>query len=310
MVPSLPLSINPPAAVPPDPTVITIGVFDGVHLGHRALIQATVERAHTLGIRSAAITFDPHPRAVLGRGEAIQYLNSLSERIDLIRSLGVDTVAVLRFSLAVAGLSAEAFVRELKAQMGLAELWVGPDFALGKGRQGTVPVLRELGTAVGFAVETVPPVVVDGEVVSSSLIRRLLLAGDVEAAAILLSRPYTLEGIVAVGDRRGRTLGFPTANLPLAPERVAMANGVYVVRAHSQGRALPAVASIGVRPTFGLNERGLEVFIMDFADDLYGQPLRVEFLRRLRPELQFDSIDALVAQMQRDVADARAYFCR
>jgi len=305
---SIRLTIDPPIHMPGSPSVVTIGVFDGVHLGHRALIGQAVERARALGVRSVAITFSPHPREVLARGEPVQYLTDIDERRALIHALGVDVVATLHFNLAVAGLSADAFLAEIEAQLGLVELWVGPDFALGHHRHGTVPVLQEIGRQMGFAVHTVPPVVLDGVVVSSSNIRRMLLEGDVAGAAVFLGRPYTLEGTVEPGARRGRQLGFPTANIPLSATRVVPANGIYVVRALTAQGLLPAVANVGIRPTFGQNEPNLEVHILDFEGDLYGQHLRVAFLRRLRSERRFASIADLQAQIQADVYQARAYF--
>lgn len=304
----LPLSVQPEAADTPAPSVITIGVFDGVHLGHRQLVACTVERAKTLGLRSVAVTFDPHPREVLGKAQGVTYLSHIFERTELLRQLGAGAVAVLHFSSAVAALTAEEFVSSLRTRLGLRELWVGPDFALGRGREGTVPVLRSIGGRLGFAVHTVSPVVLDGTIVSSSSIRNRLTAGDVEGAASLLGRPYALGGEVALGEQRGRTLGFPTANLAVDLRRTLPSDGVYAVNAVVGDQAFPAAASIGVRPTFGNHARNLEVHILDYAAELYGQPMKVEFLKRVRSEQRFTSVDQLVAQMRRDVESVRDYF--
>lgn len=292
------------------PSVVTIGVFDGVHLGHRQLIGCAVDRAQALGRRPLALTFDPHPREVLGKPGPVGYLTDLDERISLIRRLGVSAVAVLHFSREVAALGAEEFVRELVGRLGMSELWVGPEFALGHRREGTVPVLRTLGSRLGFRVHTVSHVLLDGVAVSSSAIRAHLTRGEVEAASELLGRPYALHGIVQVGEQRGRTLGFPTANLPVDTRRVLPADGVYVVVAETAAGRSEAVASIGVRPTFGVNQRNLEVHLLSEARELYGQSMRVEFLTRLRPERRFESVEALVAQMREDVAAARRYFAK
>mgnify|MGYP005849519337 CR=1 FL=1 len=301
------LILDPPTLDRVRPSTVTIGVFDGVHLGHRHLISHAVRRAQLQGIRSVAITFDPHPRAVLAKGEPVQYLTDLAERSRLIREVGIDVVATLKFTPVVAGLTAEAFMEEVKARLGLIELWVGPDFALGRARHGTVPVLRAIGAQMGFTVNTVEPLVLEGVVVSSSTIRKMLSQGDVEAAARLLGRPYALEGVVRHGDHRGRLLGFPTANLDLDPSRVTPEDGVYVAVARLPNGTLPAVANIGVRPSFGPGNRGLEVHVLDFSGDLYGQHIRVEFLHRLRPEVRFASVVDLQAQIRRDAEAAREY---
>jgi riboflavin kinase / FMN adenylyltransferase len=289
------------------PTVLTLGVFDGVHLGHRALISAAVAEARARGLRSAAMTFAPHPAEVLAQEAAVQYLSSLPQRKALIRAVGAEIVVTLHFTREVASLTAEEFMADITRELGVVSLWVGPDFALGRGRQGNMSVLAEIGSRMGYSIQTVPAVVLDGAVISSSTIRALLLKGMIREATAMLGRPYTLEGEVRRGDGRGRHLGFPTANLQLDPRRVIPANGVYVVRASPGPTTLAGVANVGTRPSFGVNERNLEVHLLDFAADLYGQHLRVEFLERLRPEMRFGSTDELVAQMHHDAAAARAF---
>jgi len=287
--------------------VLTIGVFDGVHLGHQALISAAVNEARSRGLHSAAMTFSPHPAEVLAKGEPVRYLTSLPERKALIRAVGTDAVVTLHFTREVAALTAEEFMNDIVPDLGVVSLWVGPDFALGRGRQGTVGVLADIGKRMGYTVQTVPPVLLDGVVISSSAIRCLLQEGVVTEANRMLGQPYALEGAVRRGDGRGRLLSFPTANLLLDPKRVVPANGVYVARARIGSQSLPGVANIGTRPSFGDNERNLEVHLLDFSGDLYGHRLRVEFLERLRPERRFKNVDDLVAQMQRDAAAARAF---
>lgn len=287
--------------------VLTLGVFDGVHLGHRALISAAVDEARARGVRSAAMTFSSHPAEVLAKGETVPYLSSLPDRKALIRAVGAEAVVTLHFTREVASLTAEEFMVDVSRELGVISLWVGPDFALGRGRQGTVPVLAEIGTRLGYTVQTVPPVVLDQVVISSSSIRGLLQVGMLSEANRMLGRAYALEGTVRRGDGRGRHLGFPTANLRLDPKRVVPANGVYVVRARFGQQSLAGVANVGTRPSFGDNERNLEVHLLDFSGDLYGQQLRVEFRERLRPELRFGRKDELTAQLHCDVASARKF---
>jgi len=291
---------------PERPAALTIGVFDGVHRGHQALISQTVQRARAIGGRSIVLTFYPHPRLVLRPDVPVYELTSLSERAELIAALGVDVVATLAFTKELSLLPAEAFIDMLLQHVALRELCVGPDFALGQGRSGTVAVLRELGAQRGFVVNAIPPVRLGGERVSSTRVRTLVAAGNVEQAAQLLGRPMVIEGTIITGVQRGRTLGFATANLAPAAPYLLPSNGIYAVYAELDGERLPAVANIGVRPTFGHNALLVEVHILDFDRVIYGKRLRVHLIKRLRDELRFASVDALVAQMQRDVAAARS----
>ena len=292
---------------PRRPTALTIGVFDGVHLGHQALAGATVDEARQRGWRALALTFWPHPRSVVGRGADVQHLTTLPERRALLRRRGVQGVATLHFTPEVASLRAEEFMRQLKERLDVVSVWVGSDFALGRGREGTASVLGEIGRRTGFTVQTVSPVTLDGTVVSSSAVRTALQTGDLQQANQMLGRAYAFQGEVVPGDRRGRTLGFPTANVALPKQLVVPANGVYVVAARLGCERFFGVANVGTRPSFGTHEENLEVYLLDFSGDLYGRRLRVEFLRRLRAEERFDSVEGLVAQMQRDVAAARAF---
>lgn len=295
-------------------SVVSIGVFDGVHLGHQHLLRPAVARARERGYLAVAVTFNPRPREVLRPDLPSEYLTTLEERIALLGDLGFDYVPVLEFTREVAAIPADEFARVLKRRYRMVELWEGPDFALGRGRGGTIPVLRQLGAELGFTVTTVEPLVLAGEVVSSTRVHQKLGEGDVVGAASLLGRPFAVAGEVVTGAGRGRTIGIPTANVA-TPERQALpANGVYAVccrvleprgRPIAPGPALPGVANVGTRPTFDDGQRSLEVHLLDFAADLYGARLRVEFVRRLRPELRFPSVQALLEQIRQDVDRAR-----
>jgi len=286
--------------------VLTIGSFDGVHLGHQHLIRQLMARADKLGCRSGALTFHPHPRAVLRPNDPLNYLSTLDERTALLATLGLDQLVVVPFDMTVAATTAEAFVRHLHHYLGMCELWVGADFGMGHDREGTAERLGELGQELGYALHVVEPLFAGDSPISSTRIRRLLAQGNVSQAAALLGRPYTLSGPVVHGFERGRKLGFPTANVALAPERAIPAYGVYAVRCCWNGIIWPGVAGIGVRPTFDNGDPSLEVYLLDYAGDLYGVEMTVEFVEHLRPELRFDDIADLVLQLERDVADARS----
>ena len=287
---------------------LTIGAFDGVHLGHRALVEPFVAAAHAAGAPAVALTFFPHPSVVLQQQRTPFYLSTPDEKAELLGALGVDVVITHPFNRRVAAMSARAFVGELKAHLGLRMLWVGYDFALGRNREGDIPTLRRLGREMGFEVHVVEALRIDGEIVSSSRIRALLAAGEVEAANRLLGRPYRVSGRVVRGDGRGRSLGFPTANLRIWARRMVPAPGVYVARAHLEdGSTFGAVVNIGVRPTFEVRPKAprVEAHLLGFSGDLYGRCLTLEFWQRLRGERRFPSPEALAAQIRRDVARAQ-----
>jgi riboflavin kinase/FMN adenylyltransferase len=298
--------------------VLTIGVFDGVHLGHQALIRGVVQQARALGGLAVVLTFHPHPRSVVAPESSWGYLCSLEERIARIAELGPDLLMVLRFTAELAATSAEDFVVELLRHTPLHTLYVGTDFSLGRGKQGDVAVLEALGKRHGFAVRPAPQVCLDGQAVSSTRIRELVQAGQVREASRWLGRSFSLRGEVVGGTGRGRELGFPTANLHLHPRQVLPADGVYAARvglpravctpanAGKGNPPRPALAYVGRRPTFGENERVAEVHLLDFCGDLVGYELRAEFVERLRPERRFASVAELIAQMQRDAARARS----
>jgi len=281
-------------------TIVTPGNHDGVHLGHRALLAA----ARELGSHVTALTFDPHPAVVLAPSKAPPLLTTPTRRAQLLRELGADAVEVLAFDEALAAMSPEAFVREvLVDRLGAAGVVLGPDFRFGKGRSGDVDTLRALGATHGFEVRTVPPVQREGGVVSSTRIRRLVQAGEVDAARRLLGRVHDAGGRVVRGDQRGRTIGFPTANLDC--ESVLLpADGVYAVVMRVDGDLHRGVANLGVRPTFAAG-RSVEAHLFDFDGDLYDRDARVGFVKRIRGERKFDGIEALKAQIATDAAAAR-----
>jgi len=294
---------------PGRPCAVTIGVFDGVHRGHQHLVALLLERARQQGLAAVAVTFNPHPRTVLRPGTAVTYLTSLEERVELLQSLGLDAVAVLAFTSELAQLSARDFVSLLAQELEMKLLVVGSDFALGRNREGTVGVLRQLGRDLGFAVEVGQLLTEEGEKVGSSSVRQALSAGDMEQVARLLGRPFSLSGPVVVGAHRGRSIGFPTANIGLGLDRALPAFGVYVTRAYVRENSYASCTNIGVRPTFDAEPRPtVETYILDLDEDLYGQELRIDLLHRLRGELRFDSVDDLVAQIRRDIHSTREYF--
>lgn len=264
-----------------------------------------IEQARQLDSAAGVLTFHPHPRLVLKRQAEPLYLTSLEERLERLRDSGVDFVAPLTFTSTLAQVSAEDFVDALVDEVKLRHVVVGPGFALGRGREGNAARLGELGATRGFTVETVQPLVEDGQVVSSTAIRSALLEGRVADAAGLLGRPFTLGGPVVQGDQRGRTIGFPTANIGIGPDRLLPANGVYATYAHLGDARHLAATNIGERPTFGVNAKTVEAHLLDFDRDIYGQEVRLEFVERLRPEQRFAGIDALREQISRDVERAR-----
>ena len=287
-------------------TALTIGVFDGVHRGHQALMKATVALAEETKLTPAAMTFHPSPVAVISPGRRLSYIGSLDERIQWIKDLGIEIVVPVTFTDDVLRISAKQFVDLLLDCLRMRQLVVGPDFVLGHKRQGDIPFLGQLGRQLGFGVRVVDFEQSSEGRVSSTAVREAVKAGEMELAAGLLGRPFSVVGVVESGEKRGRELGFPTANLAIESELLIPANGIYACRVHFDGVAHRGVSSIGVRPTFGDgNSRMVEVFLLDFDRDIYGRKLRVEFFSRLRQEERFESAEALVEQMHRDVATAR-----
>ena len=289
------------------PVSLTIGAFDGVHRGHQALISQMVADAHAADGLAGLLTFAPHPLAVLRPELSPAYLTTPTERDEVLAGLGLDFVLVLPFTRETAALPAEDFMRQLAAHVPLRALWIGPDFALGRDRAGDAAHLAQLGAVLGYQVAVAPSFEWKGAPVRSSRIRQLLTAeGDVTTAAELLGRPYSIEGIVQGGAQRGRTIGFPTANLATPPQRLLPQNGVYACWAWRGERGHPAVVNVGIRPSFDAGALSVEAFLLDFSGDLYGEALSLSFSERLRGERRFDSPAALIAQIQADVSAARA----
>jgi riboflavin kinase/FMN adenylyltransferase len=294
---------------PGQPCGVTIGVFDGVHRGHQHLASVLLERAKAEGLTTVALTFNPHPRTVLRPGTAVTYLTSLEERVELLQALGLDSVGVLAFTSELAQLSAEDFLSLLVEELEMRLLVVGPDFALGRNRAGTIGVMRQIGERLGFRVEVAPLLAEADEKVGSSAIRQALAEGNVGRVGRLLGRPFSLRGPVVAGDRRGRTLGFPTANIAIGLDRALPAYGIYVTRAYVRENSYESCTSIGIRPTFDVEPRPVvETYILDFDEDVYGQEMRIALLHRLRGEQRFASAEELIAQMRRDIEETRASF--
>jgi len=292
-------------AWPNGPVHLAIGVFDGVHLGHRALIAHLVRGAREQQASAVAATFDPLPIQVLAPGAPASGLSDMSERVKLLREAGADAVVVFRFDEAFARLSADEFVDRVRGACDIRRIVVGPDFHFGRRAEGDCDKLRDRGKRDGFTVDVVTPIEIDGAIVSSTRIRNLLLAGNVEAAARLLGRPYTLRGRVVHGAKRGRALGFPTINLALPKERLLPRDGIYAMWAEMGEGRFKAAASLGVRPTFGGGERVLEAYLLDFSGEAYGEEVEVAFVKRLRDEIAFASPAELSAQIARDVEQTK-----
>jgi riboflavin kinase/FMN adenylyltransferase len=290
----------------PGPIVLAIGVFDGVHLGHRAVIERALSDARTLGGNAVVVTFDPHPARVLRPDKAPRLLTSTAHKLRIIHSLGAAHVLAIPFTNEFASTDPADFIRALAGACPLREICVGHEWAFGKNRVGNLALLDLLGHELGFEEVGVPAVEIDGEVVSSTVIRAALEAGDLPKAARFLGHEYSILGTVKRGDQLGRQLGFPTANLAAHNEQFPP-NGVYVVDAFIDGSLRRAVANIGVRPTVthATGERLLEVHVLDFSGDLYDSDMEIVFRRFLRPEQKFPSLDALRTQIAVDAESAR-----
>ncbi|HJR06761.1 MAG TPA: bifunctional riboflavin kinase/FAD synthetase [Pyrinomonadaceae bacterium] len=295
------------------PTVLTLGVFDGLHLGHQLIMRTVVERARVLDAVPTAITFDPHPRAVLHPESAPPLLQTFDQKIEAFGVLGIEQAIVIRFDAEFAQISAEDFLRDVvRERLQAREVYLGRGFAFGRGREGNIELLRAASGRLGFHADEVAEVRLRGARISSSRIREMLAAGRVNLARRMLGRPYGVEGRVVRGDERGRTLGFPTANLQ-PQNRVIPQAGVYVTATLIEGAWRRSVTNVGTRPTFKLTnaaEPSVETFVMDWTGDLYGDVVRVRFLHRLRAERKFASVAELKAQIDKDVARAARYFSR
>ncbi|MEO7431741.1 MAG: bifunctional riboflavin kinase/FAD synthetase [Dokdonella sp.] len=291
----------------PRGSVLCVGAFDGVHVGHRALLARVCARAEALELSPIAISFEPIPREFFARAVAVPRLVNAREKIGLIAESGVAALLMLRFNERLSEMSAERFIDEvLVGRAGAREIWVGADFRFGHGRRGDVAMLREHGSRSQFAVEVMPDIAIARERVSSSAIRAHLGDGEFDDAARLLGRRFSIGGHVVRGQQLGRTLGYPTANIRLGT-RTSPVGGIFAVRVHGvDAGPMPGVASLGIRPTVNGTEPLLEAHLFDFDGDLYGRRIEVEFVQKLRDEEKFDGLDAMVRQIDRDADQARA----
>jgi riboflavin kinase/FMN adenylyltransferase len=287
------------------PTYIAVGSFDGVHLGHQTLLQAMVAQARQDGARAAALTFFPHPRRVLQTMPPRFYLTTLDDRVHQLAEQGIDLVITHPFDDQVRQIRAADFVDQLLAALDMRQLW-GGNFALGYRREGDVPFLRRQGEEKGFSVVTLDTLVMfDGAPVSSRRAREALAVGDMATVNGCLGRLHSVRGPVVKGDQRGRTIGFPTANLALWDELLLPDNGVYATYAHVHGRRYAAATNVGVRPTVNGASLTIEAHLLDFDEDIYGEEVRLEFVRRIRPEMKFAGLEALKGQIVADVEGVR-----
>ena len=292
-------------SAPSKDTVLTVGVFDGVHLGHQHLLGHLLQLS-TPSLLPTVLTFNNHPVSVLRPEIQMGYLTSPEHKVQLLRDLGIGLVVGLDFTWELSQVSAHDFVAALFDRLRMRGLVLGPDTALGHNREGDLEFLRQQGEQLGFWVESVEPLVLDGVIVKSREIRADIAKGDVASAARMLGRNFSIRGEVVLGDRRGRQLGFPTANMKPDGQMLLPGDGIYATWAIIDGARYPSATSIGVRPTFGLTERLVEVHVMDFNADIYGQQLSVEFVAKVRDQETFSTVDELIEKINQDVVDSRA----
>ena len=288
-------------------TYLTIGVFDGLHLGHKALLSELTGRAKKEGLQSGVITFKQHPRKVINPGNEIQFLTNLQLKIKLIKDEGVDFVIPLTFTREIAGISAADFISLLQKHLKMKGLIVGPDFALGNNRKGDISFLREMGKSMNFEFAVIPPFKNSAGIVSSTAIRNALAAGDMQKAGHLLGRYFSIEGEVVEGTGTGKKLGFPTANLFVDAEQALPLEGVYATQTIIDGQCHNSVTFIGKRATFGDTRRTIETHVLDYNEDLYHKNLKIDIIYRLRSEITFKNADALAEQIRQDVTAAKNY---
>jgi riboflavin kinase / FMN adenylyltransferase len=286
-------------------TVLTLGNFDGLHLGHQELIKIVMKRARETGAASMVVTFRPHPLKILAPEKCPPLISIYEEKIALFEKLGLDVLVKIPFTLDFSAMSPEDFTKKILCDLlGAKEIFVGYNYRFGRGRAGTVETLKKLGEKYGFVVREVEQISLDGEVISSTKIRKLLGEGQVERAARLLGRTYAITGIVVKGDGRGKGLGFPTANI--APKHsIIPAGGVYAVRFFVREKLYDGIANIGVRPTFDENRLTIEVYVLDFNEDIYGEEISLYFIGKIREERKFKSPDDLIRQIAADIRTAR-----
>jgi riboflavin kinase/FMN adenylyltransferase len=292
----------------PRPSAVAVGNFDGLHSGHRKILSRLCRLAGARGLRSLVLTFEPHPERALGR-RSVRMIDTPEQRLERLRGTCVDAVAVVPFDRRFARLDGRAFVENvLRDRLGAREVVVGRGFRFGRGRRGDTDALKRQGRRAGIGVHVVPPALLDGRVISSTAVRVLLGRGRVEEAARLLGRPYEIRGRVVPGHRRGRLLGFPTANLETSNE--ILPEGVFITRTVVRGRAYPSLTSVGTNPTFGPHPLSVETLLLGFAGSLYGAGVAVRFLKKIRPTRAFADADSLTARIRRDIDEARAWFAR
>lgn len=290
-------------------TVLTVGTFDGVHAGHRAILDTVVEEAAKQSARSVLVTFDPHPRDIINPGDAgIKLLTTIQERSEILNELGIDEMVVIPFDRDFSLLSSEEFVRDIiYEKIGVSQFVIGYDHQFGRNREGTIETIERLGKELGFEAYVVSKREIGEQTVSSSAIRKAISEeGDVEKAARFLQRPYRLNGTVIHGEKRGKEIGYPTANIkPEHPKKVIPRDGVYAVRLRVMGHWFKGMMNIGTRPTFHEKKRTLEVNLFDFDEDIYGKEVQVRFFNRLRDEVEFEGVNELIQQLRKDEKRAR-----
>jgi riboflavin kinase/FMN adenylyltransferase len=286
---------------------LTIGIFDGVHRGHQEILHQLVSGAHSISAPAVVLTFSPHPAVVLGGKTDFKYLTTPEERLELLGSFGADIVITQTFDRLLADQSAIAFMLRLSQTLDLRHLVIGYDTALGRGREADAARLKEIGSVLGYSVQEVPALTDSSGVISSTRIRRAVLAGDVSAAKSDLGRPFSITGTVIHGDGRGHTINIPTANIQIPRDKILPAFGIYACRAWLNGQPHLAATSLGVRPTFYGDPPAptIEAHLLDFHQNLYGQIVKLEFMEYLRSEEKFNSVDALVKQIQKDISQTR-----
>lgn len=307
MLPSFQVVSNLEQATPERPTFVAVGVFDGVHRGHQVLLQQMIAAAHIANARPAVLTFFPHPAVYIQQLQGRYYLTTLEERVQLLADLGIELIITHPFDEITRTTRAAAFVDHLQNYLHMKALW-GGHFSLGYEREGDLPFLQTLGASKGFAVHSVNDLLMwQGERVSSSRIRRALEAGQMDVVTGCLGRPYRITGLVTHGQERGRTIGFPTANLAIWPEQIVPAYGVYATWAYVGGKRVAAATNVGVRPTVSGHNLTIEAHLLDFSADIYDQEMSLEFIRHIRPEQKFAGLELLKAQIAQDVATIRSH---
>ncbi len=286
-------------------SLITIGVFDGVHLGHKFLIHKLKELARQQGLRSIVITFDKHPQEVLAPRSQPPFFTDSTEKANLLKKEGVDSVVILTFTKSLSRLGAREFLELLQKKLKMRGLVVGPDFVMGRDSEGDIATLKQLGTEMAFTLTVIPPATKDGEIVSSTTIRSALAEGNMQKVNLLMGRRFSLHGKVVRGTGRGASLGFPTANLEIPANQAIPADGVYLTLVYLAGNVYRSLTNVGSNPTFGNSKRTIESHLLDLNDVLYGHEIKIEFIRKLRDERKFASREELACQINLDVQHAK-----